>query len=170
MSLPRAAPSEAGLPCVSCSFRTRVAESGHHSLKLFLRTGLHLGENQTRRLLSDIASLRAYLEQNEDRPVSEVVAVNRWLAEVYDPVVAVILADLRGRLASAEIFHESSSIGGTYRSGPDGTSAPPPRVLTSSACSPKSRSRRAPPPALSKVPPFCGRTSRPRCRSAASTR
>jgi len=56
MSLPRAAPSEAGLPCVSCSFRTRVAESGHHSLKLFLRTGLHLGENQTRRLLSGIAS------------------------------------------------------------------------------------------------------------------
>ena len=50
--------------------------------------------------------LRAYLEQNEGRPVSEVVAVNRWLAEVYDPVVAAIPEDLRGRLAPAEIFHE----------------------------------------------------------------
>ena len=86
--------------------RTRVAESGHHSRKLFLRTGLHVRENQARRLLNDIASFRAYLEQKEGRPVSEVVAANRWLAEVYDPVVAAIPEDLRGRLAPAEIFHE----------------------------------------------------------------
>jgi hypothetical protein len=86
--------------------RTRVAESGHHSRKLFLRTGLHVSENQARRLLNDIASFRAYLEQKEGRPVSEVVAANRWLAEVYDPVVAAIPEDLRGRLAPAEIFHE----------------------------------------------------------------
>jgi hypothetical protein len=86
--------------------RTRVAESGHHSRKLFLRTGLDVGENQARRLLNDIASFRAYLEQKEGRPVSEIVAANRWLAEVYDPVVAAIPEDLRGRLAPAEIFHE----------------------------------------------------------------
>src|SRR5690242_19988004 len=86
--------------------RTRVAESGHHSRKLFLRTGLDVSENQARRLLNDIASFRAYLEQKEGRPVSEVVAANRWLAEVYDPVVAAIPQDLRGRLAPAEIFHE----------------------------------------------------------------
>jgi hypothetical protein len=86
--------------------RTRVAESGHHSRQLFLRTGLHVSENQARRLLNDIASFRAYLEQKEGRPVSEVVAANRWLTEVYDPVVAAIPEDLRGRLAPAEIFHE----------------------------------------------------------------
>jgi hypothetical protein len=86
--------------------RTRVAESGHHSRKLFLRTGLDVSENQARRLLNDIASFRAYLEQKERRPVSEIVAANRWLAEVYDPVVAAIPEDLRGRLAPAEIFHE----------------------------------------------------------------
>jgi Domain of unknown function (DUF4032) len=57
--------------------RTRVAESGNHSRKLFLRTGLDVSENQARRLLNDIASLRAYLEQKEGRPVSEVVAANR---------------------------------------------------------------------------------------------
>jgi hypothetical protein len=38
--------------------------------------------------------------------VSEIVAANRWLEEVYDPVVAAIPEDLRGRLAPAEIFHE----------------------------------------------------------------
>jgi hypothetical protein len=86
--------------------RTRVAESGHHRRKLFLRTGLDVSENQARRLLNDIASFRAYLEQKEGRPAPEVVAANRWLTEVYDPVVAAIPADLRDRLAPAEIFHE----------------------------------------------------------------
>ena len=70
--------------------RTRVAEAGDDSRKLFLRTGIDAGENQARRLLNDIASFRAYLEQKEHRPVSEIVAANRWLAEVYDPVVAAI--------------------------------------------------------------------------------
>jgi hypothetical protein len=86
--------------------RTRVAESGHHSRKLFLRTGLDVSENQARRLLNDIASFRAYLEQKEGRPVPEFVAANRWLTEVYDPTVAAIPGDLRNRLAPAEVFHE----------------------------------------------------------------
>jgi hypothetical protein len=86
--------------------RTRVAESGHHSRQLFLRTGLDAGENQARRLLNDIASFRAYLEQKNGRPVSEVVAASRWLEEVYDPVIAAIPDGLKGRLAPAEIFHE----------------------------------------------------------------
>jgi hypothetical protein len=34
------------------------------------------------------------------------VAANRWLEEIYDPVIAAIPADLRSRLAPAEVFHE----------------------------------------------------------------
>jgi hypothetical protein len=86
--------------------RTKVAESGHHSRKLFLRTGLTAEENQARRLLNDIASYRAYLEQKGGRPVPETVAANQWLTEAYDPVVAAIPEELRGRLAPPEIFHE----------------------------------------------------------------
>jgi Domain of unknown function (DUF4032)/Lipopolysaccharide kinase (Kdo/WaaP) family len=86
--------------------RTRVAESGHFARQLFLRTGIDAGENQARRLLNDIASFRAYLEQKEGRTFSEVVAANRWLEEVYDPVIAQIPDDLRGRLPPAEVFHE----------------------------------------------------------------
>ena len=86
--------------------RTRVAESGDHSRKLFLQTGIDAGENQARRLLNDIASFRAYLEQKERRPVPEIVAASRWLTEVYDPVVRAIPEGLRGRLAPAEVFHE----------------------------------------------------------------
>jgi Domain of unknown function (DUF4032)/Lipopolysaccharide kinase (Kdo/WaaP) family len=86
--------------------KTRVAESGHNARQLFLRTGIAAGENQARRLLNDIAGFRAYLEQKQGRPVSEIVAANRWLEEVYDPVIAMIPEDLRGRLAPAEVFHE----------------------------------------------------------------
>jgi hypothetical protein len=86
--------------------RTRVAESGHFARQLFLRTGIDAGENQARRLLNDIAGFRAYLEQKEGHPVSEIVAANRWLEEIYDPVIAAVPAGLRGRLAPAEIFHE----------------------------------------------------------------
>ena len=86
--------------------KTRVAESGHDSRKLFLRTGIDAGEHQARRLLNDMAAFRAWLEQKQGRPVSEVVAANRWLEEVYDPVISAIPEDLRGRLPPAEIFHE----------------------------------------------------------------
>jgi tRNA A-37 threonylcarbamoyl transferase component Bud32 len=86
--------------------RTRVAETGDASRKLLMRTGIDAGENQARRLLNDIASFRAYLEQKRHRPVSEIVAASQWLAEVYDPVVAAIPQGLRGRLAPAEVFHE----------------------------------------------------------------
>jgi hypothetical protein len=86
--------------------RTRVAESGHFARQLFLRTGIDAGENQARRLLNDIAGYRAWLERREGRPVSEIVATNRWLEEIYDPVVAAIPEELRGRMPPAEIFHE----------------------------------------------------------------
>jgi Domain of unknown function (DUF4032)/Lipopolysaccharide kinase (Kdo/WaaP) family len=86
--------------------RTRVAESGHFARKLYLRTGIDAGENQARRLLNDIASYRAYLERKEGHPVSDTVAANRWLEEIYDRVIAAIPEDLRDRLQPAEIFHE----------------------------------------------------------------
>ncbi|MDQ2810392.1 MAG: DUF4032 domain-containing protein [Actinomycetota bacterium] len=86
--------------------RTRVAETGHDSRQLFLRTGIDAGEHQARRLLNDIAAFRAWLEQKQGRPVSEVVAANQWLEEVYDPVITAIPEGLRGRLPPAEIFHE----------------------------------------------------------------
>ena len=86
--------------------RTRVAEQGQDTRRLFLRTGIEAGENQARRLLNDIASYRAYLEQKSGHPVSEVVAANGWLEEVYDPVINAIPGELNDRLAPAEIFHE----------------------------------------------------------------
>jgi uncharacterized protein DUF4032 len=85
---------------------TRVAEPGHHRRTLFARTGLDVQENQARRLLADIASYRAWLEQVEQRRVPEAVAAVRWLSEVYEPTIADVPGHLRRRLDTAEVFHE----------------------------------------------------------------
>ncbi len=86
--------------------QTRVAESGQSSRQLFRQTGISAEEHQARRLLNDIASFRAYLEQRDGRPLSETLAAHRWLEEVYDPVAVAIPDGLRGRLSPPEIFHE----------------------------------------------------------------
>ncbi len=91
---------------VKLRVHTRVAESGQSSRELFRLTGISAEENQARRLLNDIASFRAWKQQQTARPVSQTVAAHRWLEEVYDPVVAAIPDQLRGRLAPPEIFHE----------------------------------------------------------------
>jgi hypothetical protein len=86
--------------------RTRIAEPGYHRALLFARTGIDAEENQARRLLNDIASFRGWLEQSEGRRVPDAAAANRWLAELYEPVIESMPEDLRGRLDDAEVFHE----------------------------------------------------------------
>ncbi len=86
--------------------RTRIAEPGHHRVLLFARTGIDAEENQARRLLNDIASFRGWLEQSEGRRIPDAAAANRWLAELYEPVISSMPEDLRGRLDDAEVFHE----------------------------------------------------------------
>ncbi|NDU75551.1 DUF4032 domain-containing protein [Actinomadura sp. DSM 109109] len=86
--------------------RTRVAEPGHHRRILMARTGLDAQENQARRLLNDIAAYRGHLERVRGGPVPEVVAANRWLGEVYEPVLASVPPELRDRLDDVELFHE----------------------------------------------------------------
>jgi hypothetical protein len=86
--------------------RTRVADPGRWRRLLMRRTGLDVQDRQARRLLSDIASFRAWLEQESGRPVSEQAAATRWLVECYDPVVSAIPGELRGKRDEAEVFHE----------------------------------------------------------------
>src|SRR3712207_1511973 len=53
---------------------TRVSEPGQQRHELFRLTGLEVGENQARRLLNDLWSYRAFLEERSGRPVPEAVA------------------------------------------------------------------------------------------------
>lgn len=83
-----------------------LVEEGHHFRELRHRTGLEVQENQARRLLNDIENFRARLEQDEGRPVPHAIGAARWLAEVYDPIIASVPPELTGRLEAPELFHE----------------------------------------------------------------
>ena len=83
-----------------------LVEEGHHSRRLRRLTGLEVQENQARRLLNDIASYGAYLAQREGAVVPEAVMAARWILEVYEPLVAQVPGELRGRLEPAELYHE----------------------------------------------------------------
>jgi hypothetical protein len=86
--------------------RTKVADPGRWRRVLMRQTGLDVQDRQARRLLGDIASFRAWLEQESGRPVSEAVAANRWLVECYEPVVSAIPGEHRSKRDEAEVFHE----------------------------------------------------------------
>jgi hypothetical protein len=86
--------------------KPKVVEPGHHRRRLVRLTGLDAQENQARRLLNDITRYRAWLERTGEEPVSDAAAAGRWLAEVFEPAVAAVPPELRGRRAAAELFHE----------------------------------------------------------------
>ncbi len=81
----------------------RVVEAGHHSRELRTLTGLDVEEAQARRLLNDIARFSAHIGLGADKREE---AANRWLLEIYEPLVAMVPRELRGRLEPAEVFHE----------------------------------------------------------------
>jgi hypothetical protein len=82
-----------------------LVEEGHHFRELRRLTGLEVQENQSRRLLNDIAAFGAYLARVEGRTPPQAVLAARWIAEVYEPIVERIPAELRDRREPAELFH-----------------------------------------------------------------
>jgi len=84
----------------------QVVEPGHHQRRLLMLTGLSVQENQARRLLNDITRYRTWLERSGEKPVSDTAAAGRWLAEVFEPAIAAVPSELRGRRDAAELFHE----------------------------------------------------------------
>ena len=86
--------------------RPQVVEAGHHRRRLRRLTGLEAQENQARRLLDDLNAFRAALERNGELPVSAAAVAGRWLTDVFEPTIAAIPADLRGKRAAAQVFHE----------------------------------------------------------------
>ena len=81
----------------------KVVELGHHQRELQALTGMNVEDGQARRLLNDMAAFTAYYDLGgEDR---SLVAA-RWLTEIYEPIIAMVPPDARGKLEPAEIFHE----------------------------------------------------------------
>jgi hypothetical protein len=84
----------------------RVVEPGHHRRRLLVLTGLHAQENQARRLLNDLADFRARLTETEGGAPPETILAYRWLAEVFEPTIAAVPAELWGKREAAETYHE----------------------------------------------------------------
>ena len=81
----------------------KVVELGHHRRELQALTGMNVEDAQARRLLNDMAAYTAHFDLGrEDRHL----VANKWLTEIFEPIMAMIPAEARGKLEPAEIFHE----------------------------------------------------------------
>ncbi|MEZ5086594.1 MAG: DUF4032 domain-containing protein [Tessaracoccus sp.] len=80
----------------------KVVDAGHHTRRLMRLTGIDAEEHQARRLLNDMDAFRARV--CPDMP--ESVSAHRWLMEIFEPAVARIPSDLRGKRDAAQFFHE----------------------------------------------------------------
>ena len=83
------------------SIQPRVVEAGHHARELEELTGLVVEDNQARRLLGDLASYLAHVGVTDRAGASRT-----WRTEIYDRIAAMVPPELRGRLESAEVFHQ----------------------------------------------------------------
>jgi tRNA A-37 threonylcarbamoyl transferase component Bud32 len=86
--------------------QTSVVEPGRYRRLLRQLTGLDVQDNQARRLLNDIHSFGAWLQREEHRELSEPQVAHRWLEQSFEPTVALVPEELRGRRDPAEVFHE----------------------------------------------------------------
>ena len=84
----------------------RVVEPGYHQKRLLSLTGLDVQENQARRLLDDLLGFREEIEHGDAGSLPPPIVAYRWLAEAYEPAIAAIPLDLRGKLEPAELYHQ----------------------------------------------------------------
>jgi Domain of unknown function (DUF4032)/Lipopolysaccharide kinase (Kdo/WaaP) family len=85
------------------AIRPRVVELGHHQREFQSLTGLTVEDNQARRMLNDIDWFTAAHDLgHEDR----AVVANRWLGQIYEPIMEMLPPEARGKLEPAEVFHE----------------------------------------------------------------
>ncbi len=87
----------------SVRIQPKVVELGHHRRELQGLTGMNVEDAQARRILNDLAAYTAHYDLGrEDR----ALVANRWLTQIYEPIMAMVPPEARGRLEPAEIFHE----------------------------------------------------------------
>jgi hypothetical protein len=81
----------------------KVVELGHHRRELQALTGLDVEDAQARRLLNDMAAFIAHYDLGRE---DKGLAANRWLTQVFEPIMAMVPPEASGKLEPAEIFHE----------------------------------------------------------------
>lgn len=86
------------------SFQPKLVAAGYHQQRLRELMGLETEEFQAKRLL---ASFDRYCTREKDLGISVNELARKWLSEVFEPMVAQVPAELRGRIESAQMFHEA---------------------------------------------------------------
>ena len=85
------------------SIQPKVVDAGHYRRQIMRLTGLDVQEGQGRRMLNDLEAYRS-LWNRKDEPLE--IAAHAWLADVFEPTIAAVPAEMRRKLEPAEIFHE----------------------------------------------------------------
>ena len=85
------------------SIQPKVVDAGHYPRQIMRLTGLDVQEGQGRRMLNDLEAYRS-LWNRKDEPLE--IAAHAWLADVFEPTIAAVPAEMRSKLEPAEIFHE----------------------------------------------------------------
>ena len=85
------------------SIQPKVVDAGHYRRQIMRLTGLDVQEGQGRRMLNDLEAYRS-LWNRKDEPLE--IAAHAWLADVFEPTIAAVPAEMRSKLEPAEIFHE----------------------------------------------------------------
>ena len=81
----------------------KAVEAGHHTRELQALTGLSVEDAQACRLLNDMTSFIAHYDLGREE---KGIAANRWLTEIFEPIMAMVPVEARGKLEPAELFHE----------------------------------------------------------------
>lgn len=85
------------------SIQPKVVDAGHYHRQIMRLTGLDVQEGQGRRMLNDLEAYRS-LWNRKDEPLE--IAAHAWLADVFEPTIAAVPAEMCSKLEPAEIFHE----------------------------------------------------------------
>jgi tRNA A-37 threonylcarbamoyl transferase component Bud32 len=86
--------------------RTSVLEPGRYQRLLRDLTGLEAQDLQARVLLNDIRNFGAWLADGEGSLPEEGVVARRWLERSFEPTVALVPHELRGRRQGPQVFVE----------------------------------------------------------------
>lgn len=81
----------------------KAVEPGFHCRRLQHLTGMNVEDAQARRLLND---LEAYTVHNRLQYENPELVAHQWLTRIYEPVVRLVPAHIRGEKSDPEVFHE----------------------------------------------------------------
>jgi tRNA A-37 threonylcarbamoyl transferase component Bud32 len=86
--------------------RTSVLEPGRYQRLLRELTALEAQDLQARVLLNDIRNFGAWLADSEGVSLDEAIVARRWLERSFEPTVALVPRELRGRRQAPQVFVE----------------------------------------------------------------